>query len=166
MTYSTNNEARNTSSSSNYVSIHQLLATDASFIEEASHSATQECAEDQTVDKDERREAQKMNLGKKGVPASKSGKAAKSSRATGKAKVTAPQTKGFSGTDTMVTPSKGAATRPPYSLQGKMQLTPPLSSTKGNNVWTDGDLSIVAVFNQVLVVFAQAGSEFWKNMWD
>jgi hypothetical protein len=162
MTYSTNNEAKN--SSSNYVSIHQMLATDASFIEEASHSAVQECAEDQMVSHALRREARKANLGQKGVPASKSGKAAKTSGPQKGGKTASSQAKGFSGSDVMVS-SKGGASEP-YSLQGKMQLPSPAASVKGNNVWTDGDLSIVAVLNSVLVACAKAGSEFWKNMWD
>lgn len=162
MTYSTNNEAK-TSSSSNYVSVHQLLATDASFIEEASHSAVQECAEDRTVATEERKNARMTHLGQKSASTGKSGKAAPAVKARGGAKTAPSQAKGFSGADVLV--SSKAAVSAPYSLQAKMELPVPAATNKGNNVWTDGDLSIVAVLNEVLVACAQAGSEFWKDMW-
>ena len=161
MTYSTNNEAK-ISSSSNYVSVHQLLATDASFIEEASHSAVQECAEDRTVAREERKNDRMMHLGQKSASTGKSGKAASTAKAGRGAKTAPSQAKGFSGSDVLVTSKSASA---PYSLQTKMELPVPAAANKGNNVWTDGDLSIVAVLNEVLVACAQAGSEFWKDMW-
>ncbi len=121
-------------------SIHQMVASDAAFIERASHSAVQECVEDQATQKQDRAEAQREVL---------YGTSTKD--VIGKAPIAQGQFQG-------------------KAVGNRIQLPAPKASGTNSNtpndwILTSNDISIIAVLNEVLVACAKVGSSFWQNLW-